>query len=111
MNCLKCGKEAQGNNVFCPECLLDASAYPVKPGTALQLHPRNAAAERKAVPRFRTPTPAEQIQQLRGSVRWLSLTVAVLSVVLCLTAAMLIHTLNTPAEDKQIGKNYTTVDQ
>lgn len=110
MNCLKCGKEALGTNVFCENCLQDARSYPVKPGTAIHLHQRDAViSQRKQAPAHRGPTPNEQIRQLRRTIRRLSLTVAVLSVVLCLVAAMLIHTLSTPAEDSEIGKNYTTV--
>ncbi len=112
MNCLKCGKETQNNDVFCESCLQSAKAAPVRPGTAIHLPQREAPSqEKKPAPRRHIPTPAEQILQLRGTIRWLSIVVAVLSVVLCLTAAMLIHTLTTPADTgADLGRNYTTVD-
>lgn len=112
MNCLKCGKETQNNAVFCESCLQSAKAAPVKPGTAIHLPHREALPqEKKTVPRRHIPTPAEQILQLRGTIRWLAVTVAVLSVVLCLTAAMLIHTLSSPTDTgSDLGRNYTTID-
>lgn len=111
MNCLKCGKETRGADVFCESCLQDARSYPVKPGTAIHIQQRDAViAAHKKTPLHIGPTPNEQIRQLRRTVRRLSLTVAVLSVVLCLIAAMLIHTLSNPAEDTDIGKNYTAVE-
>ena len=91
MNCLKCGKEAEGNNVFCDQCLQDAKSYPIKPGTVVQLHPRDAAAERKAAPRFHGPTPAEQIQQLRRKNRRLSWIIAALVLLLGVAAAALLQ--------------------
>jgi len=115
MQCLKCGKDTSGDHVFCDECLSVMREYPVKPGIPIQLPQReNRAAEKNPLPR-REATPTEQINQLRTTIRWLLVTVAVLSVMLISTAAMLIHTLerntvrpNTGNSD--IGKNYTTTD-
>ena len=110
MNCLKCGKETRGADVFCENCLQDARSYPVKPGTAIHLQQRDAViAERKKTPLQIGPTPNEQIRQLRRTVRRLSLTVAVLSVVLCLIAALLIHNLSNSAEGSDIGRNHTLI--
>ena len=40
MNCMKCGREIGENRVFCDLCLADMEKYPIKPGIAIQLHPR-----------------------------------------------------------------------
>ena len=115
MQCLKCGKKTADNQVFCEECLAVMQAYPVKPGIPIQLPQReNRTTEKKALPR-KDATSAEQIAQLRATIRWLLITVAVLSVMLLSTAAMLIHTLesnppNLNIGKSDIGKNYTTTD-
>ena len=107
MNCLKCGKETQNNQVFCSACLLDMEKHPVKPGTAIQLPLRAPKAPAKKAPHRQKPE--EQVRRLRGLVRWLAAAVAVLSVALCVTAAMLVRTLISRNETRAIGKNYTTV--
>ena len=115
MQCLKCGKKANGSHVFCDECLAIMQKYPVKPGIPVQIPQRESrASEKKPLPR-RDASPTEQINHLRTTVRWLLATVAVLSVMLIATAVMLIHTLerNTILPDvgkSDIGKNYTTTD-
>lgn len=37
MNCMKCGNETQGDQVFCAECLAEMEKYPVKPGIVVQI--------------------------------------------------------------------------
>lgn len=110
MNCLKCGKETQEAQVFCGDCLQIMDSYPVAPGTAIHLPHRESAAQEKKPPRRRELTAAETISQLRGMIRWLTATVAILSVLLCLIAGLLIHTLDDPSGSGTIGRNYTTTD-
>lgn len=107
MNCMKCGKETAEGQSFCTDCLEVMEAYPVKPGTPIQILPRPAANERRSPPRSTGPTPAEQVSHLRRTIRWLYLMIAVLSVLLCITGVLLIQTLNHPQETPDIGKNYT----
>lgn len=110
MNCMKCGKETSGNQVFCDVCLESMQAYPVKPGTPVQLPPKRTPAQEKYTdPLDQEPTPAEQVRQLRRMIRWLTAIVAILSLLLCGTAVMLLHTLEEPASTN-IGRNYTTID-
>ena len=40
MQCLKCGRETEGTNVFCKACLEQMSARPVRPGTPVTIYPR-----------------------------------------------------------------------
>ena len=110
MFCLKCGKEIAEDQVFCPDCLAVMEAYPVKPDTVIHIPHRPVRAPEK---RHHTLSAREQLLQLRKTVRWLMLTVAVLAVVLMLTAAMLLHQLDTPNAPASLplGRNYTTAQQ
>ena len=75
MNCLKCGREIDAKDVFCPMCLEDMEKYPVKPGTAVHIPARKdepAAPKpqpkktQQVQPEFEAPKPqpkkAEQVQ-------------------------------------------------
>ena len=109
MHCLKCGKETAQQQVFCGECLDIMQQYPVKPGTAVQLPQRDhPTQEKKPSVRHQEPSLAEQVDRLRLVLRWLTATIAVLSVLLLLTGAMLIHTLTKQDTPSAIGRNYTT---
>ena len=94
MRCLKCGNDIPNSSVFCDNCLADAKAYPVKPGTPISLNFRDdpSVTHSAATPR-RTLSPSEQNQQLRKTVRNLRILVALLSALLLGTAGMLLHML------------------
>lgn len=109
MSCLRCGKGTGEKQTFCDECLALMEKHPVKPGIAVHLPRRNLAAqEKRASVRHREPTPAEQLAHLRKTVRWLLGMIAVLSVLLLLTAGMLLQVMDNTPVVKNIGKNYTT---
>ena len=106
MSCMKCGKETDASQVFCDECLAEMEKYPVKPDTPVHLPQR--PAQGKQSPRTREQSPADTIHSLRGLVRWLTILITILSVLLCATAGFLLHTLDKQASDNAIGRNYTT---
>ena len=109
MNCMKCGREIEAGQVFCEACLEEMEQYPVRPGVAIQLPNRGGEAARKPAPRKRTPTPEEQVVQLKRWVRGLAvcLVMAILSLILAVVAASLVID---DLELKQlIGRNYSTV--
>ena len=109
MACLKCGKSTQEGQAFCGECLELMQKYPVKPGTAIHLPHREALNPEKKPPvRHREPTAAEQVENLRRMTHWLLGIIAVLSVLLLLTAGMLLHVISKEASSGTIGRNYTT---
>lgn len=111
MNCLKCGRKTSGNQVFCEDCLQMMQHYPVKPGTAIHLPRRDATfQEKKQHDRSREPSKEDTLLQLRRMTHFLTATIAVLSVLLLLTASMLIHTLDKEKPSSSIGRNYTTAD-
>lgn len=109
MSCLRCGKNTDEKQTFCSECLALMEKHPVKPGIAIHLpHRDSTPQEKKPVVRHREPTVAEQVEHLRKTVRWLLGMIAVLSVLLLLTAGMLLHIMGNTPVSKDIGKNYTT---
>lgn len=106
MNCLKCGKETADPHVFCDDCQADMESSPVKPGTPVHLPHRAEPQERKS--RHRTPSSREVLNSLRRMVRWLTATVAILTVIICLLAGILFRTISQQNATNLIGKNYTT---
>ena len=112
MNCMKCGREISDEQVFCNDCLAVMDAYPVPPDAVVRI-PRRAP--RSPEKKYREVSAKEQILQLRSTIRWLVLTVTVLTVVLILTTAMLLHQLDKPSAPKPtgnpLGRNYTTVQE
>ena len=110
MRCLRCGKETQPGQVFCEECLTDMERDPVRPGTAIQLPvQRQRPAAHKPPRRVRAISPEEQIGHLRKLVRWFAGAVAALSLLLLITAGMLVHTLLNQSKSNDAGRNYTAI--
>ena len=109
MGCLKCGADTAKDQVFCDACQEEMKQYPVKPDTPVQLLPREAVIQEL---RVEEPLPettlSQQLAQLRGVIRGLVAIIAILSVLLCATAVLLIRTLNQDTPVSNIGKNYTT---
>ncbi len=110
MNCLKCGKETQDTQVFCPDCLQIMEQYPIAPETVIHLPKRTSGTTEKTPSRRRDLSTAETISQLQGMIRWLTATVAILSLLLCIVAGLLLYNLSTPSSSGTIGRNYTTID-
>lgn len=109
MNCLKCGQEIPEGQVFCDPCLAVMKQYPVKPGTPVHiLSRRERVGERRIV---RETTQEALQQQMKKTIRWLWLTVAVLTATVGILSAILFQTLEgaepQPARSS-IGRNYTT---
>ena len=106
MYCMKCGREAEMGQSFCPECLQEMDRYPVKPGTPVNLHKRREVPQKKVVKR-RTVPPEEQIRKLKRRVR--RLTVALL-VALLLIAALAVPTVTHLTEGRlRPGQNYSVI--
>lgn len=72
MHCMKCGREIkEDGQVFCGDCLADMAAYPVKPGTPIQLPHHVPPPEPGKTPR-RKMKPEEQIASLTHRVKILT---------------------------------------
>lgn len=109
MYCLKCGKATAEGQVFCKHCQEVMLRYPVKPGSVVHLTRREVQVPEKKVPQENWGTTSnDQLPKLRNLIRWLTATIALLSVLLCISAGMLLHTLYKEANAPVIGRNYIT---
>lgn len=108
MNCLKCGRETIGEQIFCEDCLLVMQKYPVKPGTAVKLPDRRETTSfRRAVKRRPTVSPEEQIRVLRKRVSHLTIG---LILALLTVAALIYPTISYLMEEHyKPGQNYNVV--
>lgn len=108
MNCLKCGRETEEHQCFCPSCLENAEKYPVPPGTSVHIPtPPVSAPVKKPRRAPKVQTPEQQIHHLRASLRTSIVIILVLFVGFVLTAGLTIHLLN--LRDKiPLGRNFAT---
>ena len=107
MDCMKCGKETEGENVFCKECLTVMEKYPIHPDAEEMLPRRREPSIIKKTPKRHVPTPEEQIKFLRKRVMVLSVVLLI-----CIAAILLMikPTLHYALDHHvQIGQNYSTV--
>ena len=112
MNCAKCGKKTENENLFCPDCLKEMERYPVKRGTPVHIPTRPEPTERKQTRSKKERTPEEQIAFLHKLVRWLLLLVTVLAVALTIATGILVYQMAEPEEtqpqEAPRNRNYTT---
>ena len=105
MNCMKCGVEIREDQVFCPECLKVMEAYPIAPGTHVQLPKRPARTHDK---RTKGLSPAEQIASQKKLIHWLLATLAVMTAAVAILSMLLFHHITPPEPHPTTGRNYTT---
>lgn len=107
MNCLKCGREVPGEQVFCENCLLEMEKYPVKPGTVVQLPRHRDNAGLKKSPKRRAVPLEEQVKLLRKRL-WTQTILLLLALVVILVLA--IPAAQYLMEDHFLpGQNYSTI--
>ena len=63
MDCMKCGRKTQDNNVFCPDCLADMEKHPVRQDTPVILPQRKNSPWK--TPQKKNVKAEEQIAQLQ----------------------------------------------
>ena len=106
MNCMKCGRETRGEDVFCQDCLTEMKKYPVDPGTVVLLPRRKDPSAKKALKRH-TPPPEELIDILR---RQRAILLFLLLVSLAAILTMFEPTMHYIRDEHyEIGQNYSTV--
>ena len=109
MKCMKCGREMEAEQAFCPDCLLEMKKYPVRPDIHVHIPVRpKVQATRKQAFRRRNFSPEEQIRRLKKRVLILS---GILAVTVALLCAMIYPTVNYFIRHYHLrpGQNYTTV--
>lgn len=112
MQCMKCGREVEAEQVFCAECLAGTEKYPVKPGTVVQLPPRtdqNPAKKQTVHHRKPVLPPEDQVKLLRKRVRVLAL--ALVLALAALTALIYLSVKDILSEDTKFlpGQNYSSI--
>lgn len=107
MPCLRCGRETEGDQVFCFLCESVMVKHPVKPNTVVTIPDRNALT--RPAPVRKAARPEEDTARLHRIIWQLRLWVCMLLTLLVLCAAALtwqeLNQKNAPV----IGQNYTTV--
>ena len=92
MSCIRCGKEANVDQVFCAECLADMERHPVKPGTPIQLPNRE---DRSTIKRTSFKLAAskwqDKIFRLKYTIFWLIVIIVLLAAALALAMCMLLQ--------------------
>lgn len=110
MNCMKCGRKTQADQVFCQECLAEMEKYPVKPGTVVLLPKRQAnPGTKRPVARKRFSKPEEQITYLKKRNRWLVRAVVILAFAFVAVSAVALYFMDKQDVPTYIGRNYSTV--
>lgn len=112
MNCMKCGRELEAGEAFCPVCQERMKQRPVKPGIAVLLphreDPRNA---KKQPPRKRMISPDEQISLLKKHNRRLAYLLIVCIVIIAMLGVISGHVVKQLGIQKLLGQNYSTIVQ
>ena len=110
MNCMKCGREFNDDQAFCPECLEKMAQNPVKPDTIINLPNRTDPALRKAASRKRTRTPEEQLLRLKKINNRLIIGLCLMTIVATILAFLSIDFFRQLDVQRFLGKNYSTVE-
>ena len=107
MQCIKCGKDTENDQVFCDDCLNAMEEYPVKATTTVHLPQRiNEPIPVKVPHRRWSQSPEDQIIHLKKVIRGLSLALALLSLVLVIGVAVSTNAVVKIRKDLLTGKNY-----
>ena len=107
MNCMKCGRETRGEDVFCQDCLTEMEKYPVDPGAVVLLPRRKESSSAKKTTKRHSPSPEETIDNLR---RQKATLIFLLLVCIAAIALMFEPTMHyVQDEHYEIGQNYSTV--
>ena len=69
VKCMKCGRDVESGQVFCPQCLKSMQEYPVNPNVTVRLPRRSDPAQTRKQPRRRQMTEEEQIRLLKKRMR------------------------------------------
>ena len=107
MNCIKCGRETQGEDVFCRDCLAEKEKYPEEPGSEVLLPRRKESSSQKKAPKRHTPAPEEQVGTLRQQRMILLLLLAACFIAIALMFEPTMHYVRD--EHYGIGQNYSSV--
>ena len=111
MQCMRCGRDTEADQVFCPDCLDEMKNYPVKPDTPVVLPHYGPNVQLKKSASKRTLTNEELTRKLKRRTRLLSSLLSV-AVLLALGFGYIAVTLYEEYSDKFLpGQNYSAVKE
>ena len=106
MYCMKCGREVEGTEVFCPDCLVQMEQEPIAMNASVKIPrqpPRDSRSRRPLV------HPEEEVKRLERSNQRLHAWVIVLAMAtVLLTMAFYYREVVGVVDD--LGKNYSIVE-
>lgn len=107
MNCMKCGRNMQAGQAFCPTCLQQMEHYPVDQDIPVRIPRRTIPAAIKKTPRRRSPSPEERIATLARRLRIVTAAL-ILTLIACGAMAFLTaHFIVNPP--RRSGQNYSSI--
>ena len=107
MQCLRCGRETEGEQVFCFLCEAVMVKHPVKPNTVVTI-PERSVRLRRSAPRKPQP-PEDDTDQLRRTILQLRLWICMLMAALMLCVGVLTWQELHREEKPAIGQNYHSI--
>ena len=110
MNCMKCGRDIEEGQVFCPKCLELMEQIPVKSDVVIKLPQRKETPAKKPAPRKKMRTPEEQITRLKRKNRWLTAVLCLFLVTSLLFLSLCIDYFRQLDVQKFLGQNYSTAE-
>ena len=110
MNCMKCGREVESGQVFCPQCLELMAQHPVKPDVVIKLPQRKEVPAKKNSPRKKVRTAEEQVVQLKRRNFLLTTILCLLLAISLLFLSLCIDYIRQLDVQKLLGQNYSTVE-
>ena len=110
MNCLKCGRKLEGEHAFCPKCLEQMAACPVRSDIVIKLPNRQESVQKKPNPRKKVRTPEEQVQHLKKMNARLVIALCLMGVVAALLVFLSIDYIQQLDVQRFLGQNYSTVE-
>jgi len=111
MQCMRCGRDTDMDQVFCQDCLDEMKHYPVKPDTPVILPHYGPNMQLKKLPAKRTLSSEELTKKLKRRIRLLSALLSV-AVVLALAFGYIAVTLYDEYSEKFLpGQNYSAVKE
>lgn len=110
MNCIKCGREFDSDQAFCPHCLEQMEKSPVRPDTIINLPNRPDLSQKKPAPRKRVRTPEEQIRNLKKINMYLIVGLCLMTLAAGMLTMMSIDIFKQLDMQRLLGQNYSTVE-
>ena len=110
MNCMKCGREVEEDQVFCAKCLDSMSQHPVNPDIVVKLPQRMDTPAKKYMPRKKPLTQEAQILRLKQRNRRLTVAVCLLLLLAVILSFVSIDFFRQLDMQKFLGQNYSTAE-